>query len=46
MFRKQGRQLFRLQRGNLLEFGGSESDLDTSSAGSEDFDGFGEDEST
>ena len=26
LFRKQGRQLLRLQRQNLLEFGGSESD--------------------
>ena len=27
LFRKQGRMLFRMQRGNLLEFGGSESDV-------------------
>ena len=42
LFRKQGRMLLRLQRGNLLEFGGSESDV--SSICSTDVDALREDE--
>ena len=36
MFRKQGRMLFKLQRGKVLEFGGSESDKSDSSLDSAD----------